>query len=76
MKQYTAPKINSIELDQKQALLQVCKVGGLYVSRSISAWCGQFSGDGPLCNFTPKGGDGINVNMDMMTSVSNSMPPS
>ncbi|MDD4202497.1 MAG: hypothetical protein PHQ52_03430 [Candidatus Omnitrophica bacterium] len=38
MKKYIQPKIKCVELDPKQALLQVCAIGGVYFE--IGSQCG------------------------------------
>ncbi|MDD4202801.1 MAG: hypothetical protein PHQ52_04985 [Candidatus Omnitrophica bacterium] len=65
MKQYLTAKISVIKLDQKQALINVCAVGGLYVGMGGGTnWCGHTTGAeglGPVCWDTPKGGDAPTV---------------
>ena len=63
MKQYMQPKIKLIELDPRQAILQVCQIGGVFVADfGISSfYCIGF--DGTLgsttnCTLTFKGGNG------------------
>ncbi|MDD4202560.1 MAG: hypothetical protein PHQ52_03745 [Candidatus Omnitrophica bacterium] len=68
-KKYIQPKIRSIKLDPKQSMLQVCRVGGLYLWELISTniWCSTASyvgmTPGPDCRFTPKGGAGGSTRM-------------
>ncbi|MDD4202765.1 MAG: hypothetical protein PHQ52_04805 [Candidatus Omnitrophica bacterium] len=60
-KEYKKPKIKSVQLNPEQSLLQICKVGGIYLKTLITSqlYCATRStGLGPLCNFTPKGGAG------------------
>jgi hypothetical protein len=67
MKKYIQPKIRSVKLDPKQAMLQVCKAGGFYLgstnTTNIDCSTGYFGG-GAFCVVTPKGGVGIAVTMD------------
>ncbi|MDD4203338.1 MAG: hypothetical protein PHQ52_07715 [Candidatus Omnitrophica bacterium] len=60
MKVYKKPKIAAIELDQKQAILEVCAVDGLYLGTSgTPPRCGHIAGFiGPNCDITPKGAGG------------------
>lgn len=37
-KSYIKPKIKAIELDNKQAILQVCKTGGQYWGAGSKCW--------------------------------------
>lgn len=58
MKKYINPIIKAIKLDSKQAILEACAIGGLYLNDS---WCGHTSIPspmGPTCLLTPKGGAG------------------
>ncbi|MDD4203271.1 MAG: hypothetical protein PHQ52_07375 [Candidatus Omnitrophica bacterium] len=62
MKKYIHPKIKVIVLDPKQALVQVCKAGGVYLwsTNTTNIWCSTSAGypGGPDCRYTPKGGAG------------------
>jgi len=58
MKKYIKPKIVVIDLDQKQAILSACKIGGIYLHGTLSPNCGQMPGAGFRCSVTPKGGPG------------------
>ena len=54
MKNYTQPKIKEIQLDAKQAILQVCKIGGVYLTAADDC---VYTGGGTIpriCNHTPK----------------------
>ncbi|MDD4202175.1 MAG: hypothetical protein PHQ52_01780 [Candidatus Omnitrophica bacterium] len=55
MKKYIQPKIKVIELDSKQAILQVCKINGVYLT--LAEDCVYvFGGTVPImCYNTPKG---------------------
>ena len=68
MKKYIEPKIKQIPLDPKQAILQVCKAGGQYLSLTTPSQGGRgagcatgTTGPGPQCHWTPKGGDGGDI---------------
>ena len=53
MKKYTKPKIQSVRLNPEQAILQVCKVGGVYIWTATR--CGS---TGPIvlsCTISIKG---------------------
>ncbi|MDD4202501.1 MAG: hypothetical protein PHQ52_03450 [Candidatus Omnitrophica bacterium] len=57
-KKYKKPKISAVELDAKQAILQVCKVEGLYMKfvefAGIGSVCVQ-TGTGFACDVSVKG---------------------
>ncbi|MDD4202534.1 MAG: hypothetical protein PHQ52_03615 [Candidatus Omnitrophica bacterium] len=58
LKKYKMPKITSVYLDPKQALLQVCAVGGIYINGGgdYNTLCRSKTGTlGPPCQITPKG---------------------
>ena len=60
MKKYTSPKIKAVTLDPDQAVLEVCAIGGLYVSAlTISPFCNTAPNViGPAYLVTPKGATG------------------
>ncbi|MDD4203410.1 MAG: hypothetical protein PHQ52_08090 [Candidatus Omnitrophica bacterium] len=61
MKRYVKPKTTKVVLDQKQAILQVCKSGGIYlrITGSPMTCIGPTTTDPQeVCNTTPKGGAG------------------
>ncbi|MDD4202290.1 MAG: hypothetical protein PHQ52_02360 [Candidatus Omnitrophica bacterium] len=59
MKKYCTPRIASVELDGRQAVLQVCKIGGVYFDVGYHAcFAGNTTGAGFACTVTPKGGEG------------------
>ena len=56
MKKYIEPKIKAVELDPDQAILQVCMVGGVYLSDNVTDVCMATGGlYSATCNMTPKG---------------------
>ncbi|MDD4202447.1 MAG: hypothetical protein PHQ52_03180 [Candidatus Omnitrophica bacterium] len=74
-KLYIEPRIKAVELDQEQATLAVCAVGGLYLNGTVSPYCGTMFGAGSRCELTPKGGPG-NSSMMYFTRVERSASPS
>ncbi|MDD4202047.1 MAG: hypothetical protein PHQ52_01100 [Candidatus Omnitrophica bacterium] len=57
MKKYISQRISSIDLDPKQAIIQACMLGGLYLfpgAPGVYA-CGKTTGTGPACANTAKG---------------------
>ena len=70
MKQYTPPKIKAVELDPGQAILQVCRAGGIYLDASVTSimMCSTKTGGvGALCAFTPKLGAGGSTSIDSVS---------
>ena len=60
-KNYSSPEITAVRLDPQQAMLQVCAVGGVYVSNlGGSILCGEQGGMGARCKSSQKGGEGGN----------------
>ncbi|MDD4202174.1 MAG: hypothetical protein PHQ52_01775 [Candidatus Omnitrophica bacterium] len=73
MKKYILPIIKSVKLDPKQAMLQVCRAGGIYLLAASTAymWCSTVTrtdSAGPPCLFTPKGGEATAQRMDFHES--------
>ncbi|MDD4203411.1 MAG: hypothetical protein PHQ52_08095 [Candidatus Omnitrophica bacterium] len=60
-KKYSQPKIESIELNPNQAILEVCQVGGGYLFSTNS--CVVTGIPMRSCQFTPKGGTGTAVGL-------------
>lgn len=75
MKKYIEPKIKAVELDPKQAVMQVCVVGGIYLNANVPPWCGSVieTIGGINCVDSPKGGSGGNSSMNIYAQ---SEPPS
>lgn len=63
MGKYISAKITKIKLDQKQSILQVCRLGGIYLlaTETTRLFCSTqmttFGGN-PRCFVTPKGAVG------------------
>ncbi|MDD4202023.1 MAG: hypothetical protein PHQ52_00970 [Candidatus Omnitrophica bacterium] len=57
-KKYVSPKLKAVELDCKQAMLQVCKAGGGYFWTSPIGWCIQ-TGTSMSCPVGGKAGGGL-----------------
>ncbi|MDD4202181.1 MAG: hypothetical protein PHQ52_01810 [Candidatus Omnitrophica bacterium] len=55
MKKYIKPKTKAITLDNDQAILHVCIVGGFYINTFGGNYCLASAGIGLACNHTPKG---------------------
>ncbi|MDD4202048.1 MAG: hypothetical protein PHQ52_01105 [Candidatus Omnitrophica bacterium] len=72
MKKYTPPKTKAIVLDQKQAIVQVCMIGGLYLLPGTGSLfeCASSGSQGSLCENTPKGGDGEALPVGNLTTAS------
>ncbi|MDD4202766.1 MAG: hypothetical protein PHQ52_04810 [Candidatus Omnitrophica bacterium] len=70
-KKYIQPKITSVYLDPEQALLQVCRAGGIYLQalNTTTMWCSTAAGKGPKCILTPKGGDGNSLQLGFTSAV-------
>ncbi|MDD4202114.1 MAG: hypothetical protein PHQ52_01455 [Candidatus Omnitrophica bacterium] len=67
MKKYTKPKIISVELNSGQAILAVCRLGGVYLGNTTNKiYCGTMSTTltNAPCNVTPKGGPGSGYMVD------------
>ncbi|MDD4202531.1 MAG: hypothetical protein PHQ52_03600 [Candidatus Omnitrophica bacterium] len=67
-KNYITPKITSVYLDPKQASLQACAVGGLYIwtMTGDNTHCSSVLrtiGAGPNCNISVKGQGGVGMPM-------------
>ncbi|MDD4202532.1 MAG: hypothetical protein PHQ52_03605 [Candidatus Omnitrophica bacterium] len=66
---YRKPKITVVLMDPKQASLQVCAIGGIYIWTSAGAGvhCNSRTPNpwpmGAPCNITPKGGAGGGTSM-------------
>ena len=74
---YIEPKIKAVELDTEQAILEVCAVGGIYLSGTSAPWCGHTlaGGAGPVCKTTPKGVTG-GISRMMPTGLGGDATPS
>ena len=57
-KEYTSPTITAVDLDSKQAIVQVCMTGGIYGETGGLGWYCILPGDAFLaCGKTPKLGE-------------------
>ena len=69
MRKYIEPKIKAVMLDNKQAILQVCAIGGIYLYYALPTNVTMCSAAtfsiGPQCQSTPKGGAGGNTRMSV-----------
>ena len=54
MRKYIEPKITAVELDSKQAILQVCKAAGAYFFSATQSRC-MGPGGGAVCADSIKG---------------------
>ena len=63
MKKYIEPKIQEVDLDPRQATLQVCMAGGVYIYEFTAGniCVGSRTLTADLCNITPKGGVATNT---------------
>ncbi|MDD4202498.1 MAG: hypothetical protein PHQ52_03435 [Candidatus Omnitrophica bacterium] len=80
MKKYIQPKIKSIELDPKQALLQICRIGGIYLFAlenygAVARDCNSVAGSDTPCGITPKGGAGGSTPMLSATPLREDVAP-
>ena len=59
MRKYITPKITGVVLDPKQAIIQVCQVGGVFLDETKGDYLCLGAGSGVWnCGYTKKGGAG------------------